>query len=170
MQVCSEGNLPAPGGGVAEVFRAPEETCPQRAGEHPPNTPLPPPAKMLPLATRQAAKCIPELCTRHTSPGSPRNPSPERERAGGSARPPLRSHSRRLPALAGRLFPPARTSQGLGPVRCKCLLRGDSALLPLPSRAAARGSVARAFKTKRLNEALGRARAGQPPRGSAGWV
>ena len=109
---------------------------------------------MLPLATRQAAKCIPELCTRHTSPGSPRNPSPERERAGGSARPPLRSHSRRLPALAGRLFPPARTSQGLGPVRCKCLLRGDSALLPLPSRAAARGSVARAFKTKRMNEAF----------------
>ena len=44
MQVCSEGNLPAPGGGVAEVFRAPEETCPQRAGEHPPTHPrhLPP--------------------------------------------------------------------------------------------------------------------------------
>lgn len=31
-----KGNLPAPGGGVPEVFRAPEETCRRRAGEHPP--------------------------------------------------------------------------------------------------------------------------------------
>lgn len=39
-----KGNLPAPGGGVPEVFRAPEETCRRRAGEHPPPPPplLPP--------------------------------------------------------------------------------------------------------------------------------
>lgn len=59
---------------VPEVFRAGAQArC------------TPPPSRMLPLAARQPAKCIPELCTRHTSPGSPRNPSPERERAGGSA-------------------------------------------------------------------------------------
>lgn len=105
-QVCSKGNLPAPGGGVTEVFRAPEETCPRRACEQrPPLPPAPSLAWMLPLAARQPAKCIPELCTRHTSPSSPRNPSPERERAGGSARPPLRSHSRRLPALGSPAVP-----------------------------------------------------------------
>lgn len=32
-QVYSKGNLPRPRGGVAEVFRAPEETCRRRAGD-----------------------------------------------------------------------------------------------------------------------------------------
>lgn len=65
---------------VPEVFRAGRKPA---GGAQASCTP--PPSRMLPLAARQPAKCIPELCTRHTSPGSPRNPSPERERAGGSA-------------------------------------------------------------------------------------
>lgn len=104
---------------------------------------------MLPLAARQPAKCIPELCTRHTSPGSPRNPSPERERAGGSA------------AAAEVTFAPPSSPQQLGcslqctPPRASVqsganVLNLDSAVLPVPSRAA-KGSAAKAFKTKRMN-------------------
>lgn len=74
-QVCSERYAPRAGRRGAEVFRARGRRAPPVA----PRRPRPSSRGDAALAARPPATGIPGLCTGRASPGSPGNPSPERE-------------------------------------------------------------------------------------------